>query len=131
MTRIIKFRIWCKGTSQNPNFQTPGYYYLNNSLFRKYFAHFPDLGDEEDNFVIEQFTGFKFNGVEVYENDIIEFTQCLFNTNSENYPIKRKVVKFDDMLGRWTVYESRAGEIDLKVIGNVNKNSELIKQNEQ
>ena len=126
MPRLIKFRIWCKGTSSNINFQKPGYYHLNNFLFRKYFPYFPDLGDEEGNFVIEQFTGFKFNNTEVYEGDIIEFVQCLFNTNPENYPVRRRKVKWDDFLGQWTIFYSRAGEIDLKVIGNVHENPELL-----
>lgn len=127
MSRLIKFRIWCKGTSPNPNFRKPGYYSLNNSLFRKYFPSFPDLGDEQEHFIIEQFTGFKFEGKEVYEGDVLKFTQCLFNTNPDDYPVRIKQVMWNDLLDQWTIYESRAGEIDLSVIGNIHENHELLK----
>jgi len=74
-----------------------------------------------------QFTGFTFESKEVYEGDILKFTQCLFNTNPKDYPVKIKEVKWDDILGQWTVYNSRAGELDLQVIGNIHENSELLK----
>ena len=67
------------------------------------------------------------NIIEVFEGDILEFIQCLFNTSPENYPVLRKRVKWHDLLGQWTIYESNAGELDFRVIGNIHENPELLK----
>ena len=64
------------------------------------------------------------NGKVIYESDIIKYVQCLFNTNSENFPTKTKIVKWK--FDRWSVYETNAGETNIEVIGNIFENPELL-----
>ena len=74
---------------------------------------------------IMQFTGLKDDeGTEIWEGDIIEYTQHHFNT--EWTKIKRKEVKW--IRDRWNIYATNAGESDIKVIGNIFENKELLEQ---
>lgn len=70
MNREIKFRFWCKGTSDNLNFNKCGWWTYPNFLLDKYFANF-DIFESED-FVACQYTGLKDSkGKEIYEGDIL------------------------------------------------------------
>ena len=120
--REIKFKVWCKGTSENLNFNKPRYIKQNDFIFRKYFPHFPDLGDEEDNFVIEQFTGLKDKeGKEIYEGDIVEYGQvkALIIFSSGAF--------FVQTLEKEVSLVSNHAQFILKVIGNIHQNPELLK----
>jgi hypothetical protein len=69
---------------------------------------------------VDSFTGVKdFWGNDIYGSDKIEYRQSLFNTNEEDFPIRKKVVKFLTEQGKWNIYETAAGESYLKVIGNI------------
>ena len=126
MNREIKFRVWCKGTSPNENFDKSRYIKQNDFIFRKYFCHFPDLGDEENNFVIEQFTGLKDkSGKEIYEGDIVKIDLHLA------YVVH--VVKFEK--GAFCVGQHPSTNLgnycipyyNIQVIGNIHENPELLK----
>lgn len=79
-------------------------------------------------YIIQQFTGLKDkNGRDIFEGDIISYIQHLFNTREENFPLKTKQVKWDDLLAKWNVFETNAGESDLEIIGNIIENPDLIK----
>ncbi len=62
------------------------------------------------------------NNNEIFENDGIEYTQHHFNTPM--IKTKRKIVKWS--YDKWNVYETNAGESDVKIIGNVYNDLELL-----
>ena len=115
--RIIKFRIW------------DGSKFYGAVTLHDIIHGYPltDTSCFSDNLIFQQSAGLKDeNGKEIYEGDIISFTQCLFNIRVENYPTKIKKVEWLEAEGKWNVYETTAGEINVKVIGNIFENPELL-----
>ena len=53
---------------------------------------------------------------------MIEYTQHHFNT--ELVKVKRKVVKWN--YDHWNIYETAAGETDVKVLGNIYEHPQLL-----
>jgi len=127
MNRELKFRIWCKGTSTNANFNKPRWIQPTDFILLKYYRCFQDV-IESDDFIVQQYTGLKDkNGNEIYEGDIIRLT-----LNSDHIWTgivqwyKYMGLKLND--GGWTsmVHVDIGGE----VLGNVFENPELIKNDE-
>jgi uncharacterized phage protein (TIGR01671 family) len=77
-------------------------------------------GNEQN---LMQYTGLNdVNGNKIFECDIIEYTQHHFNTDMVK--TKRKIVKWK--YDKWSIYETNAGESDVKVIGNIFENPNLL-----
>jgi uncharacterized phage protein (TIGR01671 family) len=77
-----------------------------------------------DEKYIMQYTGLNdINGNKIFEMDIVEYTQHHFNTDMTK--IKLKVVKWK--YDKWGVYETNAGESNVKIIGNVFENPDLFR----
>lgn len=120
-----KFKFWCKGTSENHNFNKAGWWTYPNFLLNKYFYGL-DIFESPD-FEVCQWTGLvDKNGREIYEGDIVRYVQHLFNTNPDNFPVRKKVVGYDSFLGRWNLYQTNAGESEIEVIGNKFDNPEFL-----
>lgn len=89
------------------------YQILNNNGYRfevipQSIGQFTNLLDKEGN--------------KIFEGDIIEYTQHQFNTSTVK--IKRKEVKWK--YDKWSIFETNAGESDIKVVGNIIDNPELV-----
>lgn len=131
MNRIIKFRIWNKktkswlhGPDKNPSLD--GVNLFGENILLGGFCQGVSIEDLNESVAL-QYTGIEDkNGVQIYEGDIIEYTQCLFNTIPDKFPQKQKVIEWDDYGARWNIFSSAAGELNLKVIGNIFENPELL-----
>lgn len=126
----IKFRFWDK---QKKEFRYD--LYLSNEgvfeIYNDYGGTFSS-GLRKDNLasriIVQQFTGIlDSHGVEIYEGDIVEYTQHMFNTNKTT--VKTKEIKWIQHDGQFNVYETEAGQSDHKVIGNIFDDQQKSKAN--
>jgi len=118
--REIFFRAWMQGNM---------YYNHSVSITIDGEVHYLDTygnweEDKNDGIVtLMQYTGIKDENSEmIFEGDIISYTQHHHNT--EMVKTKTKVVKWNK--DRWNVYETSAGESNVKKIGNIWETPELI-----
>lgn len=131
--REFKFRVWCKGKSDNPNFNKQKWFDINDIILNKYFP-LPHLFNEShDNFVIQQYTGLKDkNDKEIYEGDILEiyltgpaevsrpnYGEVVWSNNELRFVLK---VIIPTGIVEWGFEYT-----ELKVIGNIYENPELLK----
>jgi uncharacterized phage protein (TIGR01671 family) len=131
MKREIKFKFWCKGTSDNLNFNKPGWWTYPNFLLNKYYAHL-DIFDSED-FVACQYTGLKDkNGKEIYEGDIIShgkfFPNCEVFYDESSGSFKHKIYGAGTLAGQvLTISNFKKRSLKkFEVIGNIFENPELL-----
>jgi len=127
--REIKFR----GISVDTNEWVYGHFWDMPLVYghrpKIYVEDSPDEHTDDTGFVIikretlGQYTGIKFNDVELYEGDIIEWYQ-----RPEGYPQdpnkvrKTKVIELSNLIAGCFLYNF----YDYKVIGNIHQNSDLL-----
>lgn len=116
--RELKFRAW-----NGEEMISPDYIDRNGRAFWKENS-IPTYSDN-----VMQWTGLKDRHLnDIYEGDIIQYTQALFNTKDEKWPVKQKEVKWDKHTGSWNVFETIAGELNIEVIGNIHEPAQQQKQ---
>jgi uncharacterized phage protein (TIGR01671 family) len=148
--REFKFRVWCKGKSDNPNFNKQKWFDVNDIILNKYFP-LPNLFNEShDNFVIQQYTGLKDkNGKEIYEGDIVQSVYddevALVDFNDKNYAsvlgwnllrigyfedgklvFNDPKIQSDGKLPAVEYYYGRSPGKNWEIIGNIYENPELM-----
>lgn len=127
MKNRYKFRAWHTGQKRMFEVYGLGIDFITEETMDGVDAGNNVFFDDDLNFIkIMQSTSLKDkNGVDIYEGDIISYTQALFNAAQENYPKKVKVVEWNSLFGAWNIFETKAGEYDIEVIGNVYQQPEL------
>lgn len=136
-----KFRIWSKTSNQYINLQTSGYYVALDDDNGELKIFSLDIGDyygnvfseiDQNNFVIEQFTGIQDkNGKDIYEGDIVTwgYAKCAVEFGELNITSEDCIERY--MYG-WKTGKSNIDcaddSIDNKceIIGNIHQNKELI-----
>jgi uncharacterized phage protein (TIGR01671 family) len=120
--REFKFRVWCKGKSDNPNFNKQKWFDINDIILNKYIPIRGLFNGADDNFVVQQYTGLKDkNGKEIYEGDIIEWQ---FTTQSATIFIQPVV--FSDGVFWATSIPLYEVAKNAEVIGNIYGDEGLI-----
>ena len=131
MDRAIKFRVWNGERMLYPEyFGTDAYGSQGQITIGWTNQSYIDLGsirkqpyESWEGCTLLQFTGlYDSEGKEVWEGDVIEYTQHHFNT--ELIKVKRKVVKWN--YDRWNIHETNAGESNIKVLGNIYEHPNLL-----
>lgn len=109
------YRAWCEVIG------------ADTSCFVPFHAGSEKIGPEFVIIALQQATGAADNnGKPIFEGDVVEYTQCLFNMPPERFPRKRKVVEYDTIMARFNLYETQAGQSDFVVIGNIFEDPELL-----
>ena len=136
--RELKFRVWCKGTSTNANFNKPRWILPTDFILLKYYRCFQDVIESGD-FVVQQYTGLKDkNGKEIYEGDIVKtvdgvskiFVEFAEYTHGEVKWLREGFEVCQEHVGatRLSVFSKcDCCPADLEIIGNILENSELLK----
>ena len=116
--REIKFRAWDEVNKLY-------YYNVQNTYDKKIGDNFQNVLDNE-NLMVEEFTGLKDkNGVEIYENDIIEISDMSYGDSQNNYGVVKyseyaELVVGNILLSR--IYNA------IEVIGNIHENADLLEE---
>lgn len=143
--RQFKFKIWCKGTSDNANFNKPGWWRISSYLINRYYPidHVLDTPESEfwKHFEICQFTGLNDkNGKEIFEGDVVKINnlQCSFKNGEPEFDWRVFEVKYNRFTWAITnsVYYAPLSDYnlntlepyDIEVIGNIYENKELLNE---
>jgi uncharacterized phage protein (TIGR01671 family) len=137
MTREIKFRIWDK---EEKKYMFDGGVFeakiiINNGFFGEHY-----LPDEQENYIIEQFTGLKdSNGKDIYEGDIMPVTYKFNVSTTKNCVVEWDEVEVGDPYIEFTYtpgfvlrqkdepHNRFCLDQGKGIIGNIHENPELFK----
>lgn len=116
--REIKFRAWDKINGE----MIPWNRLLNGHNLRNVF-----MRPEMCGLILMQYTGLKDkNGVYIYEGDIVEFVPFETSINNRVVKFERGVFKAELIRSGYSVTLSELQESEIKVIGNICENPELL-----
>jgi len=122
--REIKFRVWCNNKKEFEN--DPCMIDEAGSIFQVYKGRF--IPCSRETHIVEQYTGLKDkNGVDIYRNDIVE----AFKHNETRFVYEVTERAGVLWFGNWNWIEFQNIFRNLKVIGNIHQNPELLEELDQ
>lgn len=130
--RQMKFRVW--DVKKNAWLDYRENYNANSFFISNAWTNTINWYRNEDDYVIQQFTGLlDKNDVEIYEGDIVKTCRGFILSVVFEYGafiLKNKQDTYSTLLGWQSDYESNEMDWtdlnDFEVIGNINKNPELL-----
>ena len=123
--REIKYRMWNK--KENKMYKVGQINFDNKRIFMENYNMYICSSYSFEDIEIMQFTGLHDkNGKKIYESDVIEVTrQCIWEKGIVVFIDGCFFIKVNETL--LALYESEPNNYELKVIGNIYENLDLLK----